>query len=522
MRDWGLTPDLECYEVALRTCGRKGEPQKAMRLLRDMKASGFPPTNGHYSNGKPSEVAAAGDAAVALLQEMRSEGVEPDSDSYFKAIKSCHDGRALDILAQQTAAGLAVEPRTYKEAIGACAKVGLWRDALRLFDDQAAAEPGAVASRMYEHALHACANLMLGKRAAQLLRVLRQREHSSSNSSSGGERVSSRAYLFAIMACRGDQSTGGDWQQALQILHSIPCARVTKHQCHAALDALARGGRYKEASDLISVFMARTLVAPGVWEYTAVINAYVTGGKWQRALQLYDRMLDALPGASLLRSTHHARMKAYWEGHKRLEVLTAFEDMVEAGIAPTLMEFTLAMQACAAMVQHGDTKRYKAAANLLQEMQMLKVKPDAFLMELAADCFAAAGQAAMALQVVQEMKQMSMAVPAGLNTAVLRACAKSDQWRSVLRAMEDVIAAEPTPTQESYHLAILACCSAGRVQRAIEVLNDMLARTKGKVPPCVEQTYGVIITTAVQRKHYTLVPTLFESMAQAGVEPQAM
>eukprot|EP00611_Tribonema_gayanum_P020102 TRINITY_DN360_c1_g2_i1.p1 TRINITY_DN360_c1_g2~~TRINITY_DN360_c1_g2_i1.p1 ORF type:complete len:319 (+),score=83.45 TRINITY_DN360_c1_g2_i1:52-957(+) len=192
MREWGLTPDLECYEVALRTCGRKGEPQKAMRLLRDMKASGFPPTNGHYryvmhawSNGKPSEVAAAGDAAVALLQEMRSEGVEPDSDSYFKAIKSCHDGRALDILAQQTAAGLAVGPRTYKEAIGACAKVGLWRDALRLFDDHvAAAEPGAVASRMYEHALHACANLMLSKRAAQLLRVLRQREHSSSSSSS--------------------------------------------------------------------------------------------------------------------------------------------------------------------------------------------------------------------------------------------------------------------------------------------------------------------------------------------------
>lgn len=48
MREWGLTPDLECYRTALGGCAREGQPQTAMDLLTDMKASGLQPVEQDY------------------------------------------------------------------------------------------------------------------------------------------------------------------------------------------------------------------------------------------------------------------------------------------------------------------------------------------------------------------------------------------------------------------------------------------------------------------------------------------
>ena len=158
MRTHGVQPTEVTYSVAITACGNGGQWERAMELLNQMRMKGMSINVITYSSTisalakaarrNMKETASAGGSAeelsskaLDLLEQMKKEGVEPDTYSYSGAINACASaGRwedALDLMAQMKKGGPKTRPNriTYTGAISACSRAGEWEHALRLFDE---------------------------------------------------------------------------------------------------------------------------------------------------------------------------------------------------------------------------------------------------------------------------------------------------------------------------------------------------------------------------------------------------
>eukprot|EP00563_Minutocellus_polymorphus_P002694 CAMPEP_0181027756 /NCGR_PEP_ID=MMETSP1070-20121207/4324_1 /TAXON_ID=265543 /ORGANISM="Minutocellus polymorphus, Strain NH13" /LENGTH=1000 /DNA_ID=CAMNT_0023104999 /DNA_START=50 /DNA_END=3052 /DNA_ORIENTATION=- len=158
MRTRGVQPTEVTYSVAITACGNGGQWQRAMELLNQMRMKGMSINVITYSSTISALAKAArrnmketgggegsseelSSKALDLLEQMKKEGVEPDTYSYSGAISACASaGRweeALDLMAQMKKGGPKTRPNriTYTGAISACGRAGEWEHALRLFDE---------------------------------------------------------------------------------------------------------------------------------------------------------------------------------------------------------------------------------------------------------------------------------------------------------------------------------------------------------------------------------------------------
>ena len=158
MRTRGVQPTEVTYSVAITACGNGGQWERAMELLNQMRMKGMSINVITYSStisalakaarrNMKETASARGSAeelsskALDLLEQMKKDGVEPDTYSYSGAINACASaGRwenALDLMAQMKKGGPKTRPNriTYTGAISACSRAGEWEHALRLFDE---------------------------------------------------------------------------------------------------------------------------------------------------------------------------------------------------------------------------------------------------------------------------------------------------------------------------------------------------------------------------------------------------
>lgn len=77
--------------------------------------------------------------ALALMEEMRSAGVEPSEGCHVMALKACATAglweKALEMLRDMRASGVNRSENSYVVAMKACGDAGEWKEALALMDD---------------------------------------------------------------------------------------------------------------------------------------------------------------------------------------------------------------------------------------------------------------------------------------------------------------------------------------------------------------------------------------------------
>lgn len=139
--------------------------------------------------------------------------------------------RAVELLSQMKAAGVAPNVYSFSSAITACAKGGEWQEALSLLEEmqRAGVEPNAYS---WNGAIAACARGGQWQRAVQVLDAMCE----------SGVEPTVVSYNSAISACE----RAGQWEEALSLLVAAPSNGVRPDVItfNAAISACAGAGRW--------------------------------------------------------------------------------------------------------------------------------------------------------------------------------------------------------------------------------------------------------------------------------------
>jgi pentatricopeptide repeat domain-containing protein 1 len=188
-----LRPDVVSYSSAIAAIAPTGEWREACRLLDRMRAANVPPNE--FSYGAAISACDAGGEwvrAVALLRELEKSHA-PSLVAYTSAISACaKDGawqQALRLLVRMPLIGLQPNAIQFNAAISACAKAKEWRPALallrRMRGEANANDKGRPKQRRrrqlypspnvvsYNAAISACARGGVWREALALLRQMR-------------------------------------------------------------------------------------------------------------------------------------------------------------------------------------------------------------------------------------------------------------------------------------------------------------------------------------------------------------
>lgn len=150
-KDKGLPVDTYCYTAALDACAKARQWKKALDLLDEMKEAGIEPSAVTYSVA----ISACGNGgqwqkALEVLDVMRKKNLSINLITYNAAItalskaakqqshKSSQDGqlwtRVMGLLDQMKSDGLEPDGFTFSSAIACCGAEGRWEEALHLIE----------------------------------------------------------------------------------------------------------------------------------------------------------------------------------------------------------------------------------------------------------------------------------------------------------------------------------------------------------------------------------------------------
>ncbi|CAM9627517.1 unnamed protein product, partial [Hapterophycus canaliculatus] len=445
----GCDPDIQTINTVMSACAKAGSWELALDVMeKGRRQDGLHPTRVTYNTaisacGRGGEA----DRAVRLLREMRADGLAPNAISFNSAIAACAVNgqwrRALSLLAEMEEAAAAVDGGgaeeggegrvagpspdgySFSSAITACGRGGQWSLAVGLLSAmrRKGIAPGVVA---FNAAISACGEAGQWERAVGLLRDMEaEAEERRDGGGSGGgggdgnggggfsgpDRVSFNA---AINAC----SNAGEWQQAVSLLEEM---RRNAKQAEGDADALGVdtedlggiGQQRQQRSNDPGVLSSTTgsgsdVVAenseaaeaavgasaskadrrrqrgrrgkgsraggptPDVVTYSTAITACSRAGNWERALQLLEQMQteDGLAPNSATFTTMIAAWRKDWgyggEGaggqEARGALLPLLDSVAACGVAPDRRLYGLALDACA------DASLCERARTLLDEM----------------------------------------------------------------------------------------------------------------------------------------------------------
>ena len=194
----------------------------------------------------------------------------------------------------------------YAAAISAMEKSRRWEEALRLLEEakRTLQQPDA---HVYNAAISAVGACGQWERALQLLEEMRagsQRRRPAHHASSEGghllrpDRISFNAAIHAL-------ASGGQWRRALELLRDMEAVdgvRPDLISYNSAMSAMASAQQWRGALMLLEEMEGRG-IHPDAFSYTAAIRALSGAGEWAQALRLFDAARARVVPNTVLYST---------------------------------------------------------------------------------------------------------------------------------------------------------------------------------------------------------------------------
>jgi pentatricopeptide repeat domain-containing protein 1 len=422
----GLPLDVVIFTMAINTCGKAGEWEQGLRVLREMDSD-----------------------------DAKARGILPNEVSYGTAISACGKaGRwelALSLLNEVKGRGLLLNDVCYGGAIDACGRAGQWQEALKLLNEMA--QDGVAANEVcYNSAISACGKAGEWEKAVALLREMRD----------GGLTPDELNYNSAISAC----GKAAQWAHAIRLLREMAvqglCPDVVSYG--AAIDACRKAGKYDRGLALLAEMRDVGLV-PNEVCYHSAVTACSEAGRWNEALFVLSEMVKQglKPDAISYNAAVEARAKsAKWDALIILLQETSRDPDV------TLVEavYNNAIMTCS---KYGN---WELAATVLQEMEYL------------GDGGGARGATGA------HCSHPGLSPTSASYSAVIDACAKAlvstgasatsglPQWELILSKLDRMREKGLLPDSSSYNAAVRACVcgSVKHWARAVELLQEMGSR----------------------------------------------
>ena len=391
--DQPLEPSLFTYNVLMRALaedgGKKGASNERTDAARQVLKAfdeavnlGLPIDESAFKHAlRAADISADWRRALALLEDMESRGVRPDTLCFGNVMSACaRNGRAatvLSLMGRMRAANLQPNAFCYNAAVGAASRAGKWRQAIGLMDDmeEEAAQQGnpsiAPTAHTYTAVLKACA-LVGQSRAANNLIFRMQR--------SGFE---PDAYHFGTV-----------------------------------IDACGRAGDMGKVMSLMREMEKRGL-QPDVKTFTTALTACARENQLNRALSLIERMykLEVPPDVA----TYNVLLQACDKQDKYDIIAQLIDSMPALGVEPNIVNYNTAIRAC---TRSGDQK---TVDDLFSTMRQRDIQPSFSTYRAAINGSCTGGNMDMAISFLEQMKGAGFQPDGHVQYAFLSTCGEEER-----------------------------------------------------------------------------------------------
>lgn len=503
----GVTPNTYCVNSALDACGRAGRAAEALELIQDARAANVKLDVVSFNAAIPAANVLSSEntgqrgweIAKMMLLEMDKAGVEPNSFTFYAAIRVCsrsgEAGEALRLIREMRAQGVDPFRGAYNAAMSACRAGGAWQEAVSLLTEaRESGLPGSVFS--HNLALSTCAEAGRWEEALSLLENMKTTE--------GGE-ADAEPDVISHNICISACARAGRWEEAVETLRRMSESGTVSPDVisfSSAISACQRAGQWEIAVSLLREMPSRGL-KPNSITYNAAMTACVRAKRGDKALELFEEMAAAsgsrLGNGNGRRSNVVLRDQASYncaitacdcvtggddDGEPWRCALEILRRMPEEGVQPDVISYNSAIAVL------GGAGRVDEAVALLREMIDgggnrigASVMPDTISWNSAISAAGNAGDWELALELLREMISYGERLDRGERrvrpdmisySTALKALAPHGRWKeaqALLREMPLTTGVAPNPL--CYSQAIAACGAAGEADCALALLEDM-------------------------------------------------
>jgi pentatricopeptide repeat domain-containing protein 1 len=399
-------------------------------------------------------------AATALLNLMRSRGLEPDGATYLAVLSVCRRAKQPDA-AQRVFSSIPIarDVSMYTALIGAYASRGRAEKAWKLLSEMLAKGPRPNI-RTFKSVLFAC---LTAKNAQLALQAIEEMWRCGIDTSAPGRDVV--PYELVLGACVG----AGAKSEALEFISRV-CTRHPEYR-QALYQHLIKESTFANQPGASLSYVEASLAAgvvPTAASFHTAIGACRVQGRASDCLWLLDKAVEVgvrLETASFALALDACKQSAAWQ-----EALAVLYSMERHGVAPDHKAYTAAIAAC------GRAGECKEAEALLQEMVRRGLQPDLVTYNAVLNGLAKVGAWDRALAMVDAMARKGVQPDLISYNTVLDACYRAKHWhagRDILKAMQQ---RGVQPDVVSYSSAIAACWATNRWDDLCELLGEMEAR----------------------------------------------
>lgn len=344
MQARNVTMDKFLYNSTISALGKAGQWSLCMATYREMLQAGFEADVYTYSsliqacqccNSRWKQ-------ATRLFEEMKDKGVKPNVITFTTLISCCQRAgkwrQAMQYFTEMEEAGVLPDLKAYNSLVSACARGARWEDAWDICSSMRRSDVQP-STRTYNALISAC------ERAGEPARALEAYQRMLKESASGRRLKPTLTTINTLMsAC----AKSGMYDTVVDLYTALPRYQLTPDVFTlAALITVCKACAYwEEALSFAEEFSTEHGIELNTLACNALITTLGRAGRWQYALQVFERLaageLDGSPDAW----THAALCLAFRRGEQFSAVLEVYTIMQEQQLPIYKDVFYAALEAC--------------------------------------------------------------------------------------------------------------------------------------------------------------------------------
>lgn len=444
--------------------------------------------------------------AEGIVKRMRGEGIERTEGVYeallHGAARRGDVEQCLTIFEEMRNDGLVPGSiRVYNALIMGCSRAGKVEEAMRFYE-RVVDDGLAPNLDTFNGLLSCCARAGEVDKALALLTEMQEVADIMPNP---------KSYNWVVTAC----AKVADADRAFQVTrkmrrHGMRLNIVTKNNL---IEACCNAGRLERAFAIVRSMTREEKVTPNAHTYNTLIRGC---GRWEQldtALTLLSSMQMAGVSPTVITYSVAIDACARTGGPIALEqALQLVDEMRKGGLEPNVVTYNSLIHACAR------AKDVKQAFKVLERMQEEKLTPDNVTLCSLVDACGRAGMIRRAFMVMKLLpkKFSSLRAPSlPAYNALLHGCYKANDIKGMDTALRDMQRLKLSPNMVTFSTLISAHAVAGDVKKVLSVLDEMKAA--GFRPNRL--TFTSIITAYGHQGKVSAAMEIFEQARETCGEP---
>ncbi|CAN8062462.1 unnamed protein product [Agarophyton chilense] len=462
---YGLAPTALAFACFVDACGRAGNLRKALGILNDHSFVSLSETKQTVVYEKLIDACIRCNAftkAQSLLNRMVQTSVPRTQSIYDCLLSASGTSRRVDdslaILSQMRSDGFSAQRiTTYNALIRSSARAGKFRDAMKVYNSlkESSIEPNIDTFN---------AILSSFARAAQPIKAL------STLNSMRRKNLKPNAVSFnwVVNAC----ARAGDVDRAFEVARTMQSEgiRLNVVTYNNVLQACCKAGRLERAFAIVKNMIQKEGIHPNSHTYDTLIQGCGRWGELDAALRLFHSMRAAGVAPTIV--TYSIAVDACAKGGGAVAVDQAFElfaEMKRNGLEPNLVTYNSLIHACAR------ARRSDLAFNVLNSIRKDRIVPDIVTLCSLVDACGRSGDINRAFDVIEQLPREFPSIKPNVPVynALIHACFKADNFERMKVAQDTMQVRGLLPNVVTYSTLITAYATKGHIDAATGFLKQM-------------------------------------------------